>query len=193
MQVSLKLHAPYDLDLIALRAFYKVRFPQLIRNCLNSCIEQGDYVLSVPDDLNSFLYYPEHEICMNLRLYEKTERRFIEYLRTLPFGSRNSIIKLFIRSCYNRFPLELYITCIQPISFLEKGSVLKKEPILKTNRPHNEEIPTITKQTTEKKKSTIHIPEELSEPVVSSSDSADLIDFRNLFNGNFNPDFSNIR
>lgn len=197
MQISLKLHYPYDADLIALRNYLGKRFQYTLRQCLASCIAGIEFTITIPDNIIAFLRIPENIIVVNLHVQERRDRELIHYLSSLPNGSRNHIMKLLIRSCYSTFPVHIFTgVCCSEKKSLSKMPKKTNDTTPKTVPQKSvpsttvvllpQNTPSIQQKSPPEGHESIHTSEE-------SFDAMSQINMKNLFGNMGIPDFSHLK
>ena len=109
MQVTLRLYDQIDPDLVWLKLRYRKKFPSMIRGCLLSHLNGGDYTINFSGPLDTWAKRPEKPMCVNLNLNPVRDADVIEFLKDIRDFAKSDVIKTIVRSRYSVFPSFLFL------------------------------------------------------------------------------------
>ncbi len=98
MILKLRIYRRHDIDLMGLVANASFDFPNEVKKCIRNYIHQSTEKIKLPvtNDFNKAVNYSVAQI--HIKLSEKSDSDIIQFVQSLPNGSRNCFIKSLIRN-----------------------------------------------------------------------------------------------
>lgn len=137
----LRLYYPADSDLIALRDLLGRNFAREVRSCISSYLNGVQYQIEVPETISEHLR--EENLVVNLNVRRLHKQMIDDYLNRIKPNAKCDVVKTIIRSCYDRFPIELFFNneiSMMPKEEHTKQADDKKKEVIKDLPDNNEKM-----------------------------------------------------